>query len=634
MMVAAAVMTSLTSAASVAADDGVYSVHQLELEQHAGETLAPRVMPQTLPSTTGKDLSRVVYGYYPFWVADLSTIRWDALTHLAWFGVNMTSEGTIDSYHGWPDQDVVDVAHAAGVRVDVTFTLFGNSSIETLCTSASRRATAIDNMVSTMETGNADGISVDFEFVNSDTRQAFVTFIQELRAELNARGHDDAEISIAGPAVDWGEAIDLDALLDAADWYFVMGYGYFWSGSSRAGPIGMLRVTPEWAPFQNHSMVRTIAYYSRMIDADKRRQIIWGVPYYGREWTTASGDIGASTYDSLGAVSYSQSMNDLAGGGIEWLWDEGVAAPWYRWQQNGTWHQVHYADVASLAAKYALALDQDLGGVGMWALNYDKPYSELWDLLQDTFTELPTETEGHRHAPIVIDSLPFHDERDTSEGASHYFNYYSCAPDTPEFGREWVYSIDVCQPGTVLAAVPEYPDRDPDLHLLEAADQNACIDRAHTELEVEVEPGRYLLVVDTYVDMPVELEGTYSLDVDFVPQPGTEGCAGHLSCQDGSCICPTAGTVDCGGSCVDLVSDAAHCGTCGNACAQNETCIAGTCEQGPTQTEAPPQVQSAEGITGDHGGCGCRVAPNREGDGRWLVLLGLAAALRRRPVSD
>ncbi len=614
------------------------SIHRYELEQHRGERLAERVLPKTLPEPKGQSLARVVYGYYPFWVADLSTIRWSALTHLAWFSVDMNSLGEVDALNGWPDPEVVAVAHAADVRVDLTFTLFGNSSIQALCNSADRRQTAIDNMVSLMEQGGADGISVDFEFVNAATRAAFVTFIQELRAELDARGHADAQISIAGPAVDWAEAIDLETLLDYADWYFVMGYGYFWSGSSKAGPTGMLRVTEDWAAAQSQSSLRSIAYYSRIIGADKRAQVIWGVPYYGREWVTNSPNFGANVIDQLGAVTYSGARSDIAAGGVEELYHQGIENPWYRWQAGGNWRQVYYDDERSLAAKYDLAIAQDLGGVGMWALNYDKPHAELWDVLEDKFTTLPAEhPEGHRHNPIPVplDALPFHDERNTADGPSHYFNYYACDPSTPEYGREWVYALDVCQPGTIQAAVPEYPDRDPDLALLSAPDQEACLERVHTELAVDVEPGRYLLVVDTYVDTPVELEGPYELDVDFVPAPGTEGCAPHLACSAGDCVCPNPGHLDCDESCVDPSSSNAHCGACDNPCAAAEVCVMGQCQpesEGPGGSGgdggAPPNAEAdASGEVAV--GCSCATSPRPTTAG-WLALGAAAAALARR----
>lgn len=603
------------------------SIHQLEALQHAGETYAPRIVPAQVPLRTNAP-SRVVYGYYPYWVADLTTIRWNALTHLAWFSIDLDRDGAIVARHGWPDPDVVSTAHAAGVRVDLTFTLFGGADIENLCNSPSRRASTISTIVTEMEAGNADGVSIDFEFVNGDTRAGFVAFIQELRAALDIAGHPDAEISIAGPTVDWGDGLDMPALLDAADWFFIMGYGYFWSGSSHAGPTGMMRVTPDWASVQTRSMLRTLATYSTRLTAEQRHQLIWGVPYYGREYVTVSGERGASVIDQNGAVTYSAAVEDLQGA-VEPLYDDGIENPWYRWQSGNEWHQVYYDDARSLAAKYDLAFAQDLGGVGMWALNYDKPHAELWDLLEDTLHGSEPLAEGHRFSPIRIGSFPFQDERDTREGPSHYFNHYSCDPLVPEYGREWVYQVDVCQPGTLVASVPVYDDRDPDLHLLSEPDQEACLARGHTELETEVEAGSYLLTVDTFVDTPIEMAGPYTLDVDFFPQAGTEGCADYLSCHGGSCVCEEPSLTDCG-QCVDLDVDPNHCGACGQVCAAGEQCVSSACENAAGVGGGggmPPGATPLE----DDAGCSCRAAGHQDQPSRaWALALLAAAVLERR----
>jgi hypothetical protein len=43
--------------------------------------------------------------------------------------------------------------------------------------------------------------------------------------------------------------------------------------------------------------------------------------------------------------------------------------------------------------------------------------------------------------------------------------------------------------------------------------------------------------------------------------------------------CP-AGTVLCGGACVDTQADPANCGSCGNRCGNNQTCVGGQCRGG------------------------------------------------------
>ena len=39
-----------------------------------------------------------------------------------------------------------------------------------------------------------------------------------------------------------------------------------------------------------------------------------------------------------------------------------------------------------------------------------------------------------------------------------------------------------------------------------------------------------------------------------------------------------SGLTECSGKCLDLSSDPANCGSCGNACAEGVACVNGTCE--------------------------------------------------------
>lgn len=525
------------------------SVHGDELAAHRDETPAVRTMPPAARLAAGRDraLTRVVYGYYPYWAADLGSIRWEALTHLAWFAVEMDETGAVTAAHGWPDDTTVAAAHAAGVRVDLTFTLFSGSGILALTSSASRRAAAIDAMIDQLEAGGADGISVDFEGLIDGTRDHFTTFITELRAGLDERGHADAEISIAGPSVNWagGDGLpefDLPALLDQADYYFIMGYGYFYGGSSHAGPIGILELSPAWRTVQSWSMLRTIAEFASEVGAGHRRQILHGVPYYGREWVTADDSIGADATSHIGAVTYSAAMADLADGRAR-RWDDGSVQPWYAWQDGAAWHEVWYDDEESLAAKYQLIVDQDLGGAGIWALNYDVGYDALWDQLLASFGAEAAPAAGDRRAPIAIEEPAFHDERSTVDAPGSYFDFYACAPDKPEYGREVVYRIDLCAPTTLEAAVT-VASGDVDLHLLSGLDETACVARDDAALSLELEPGTYYLVADTFVSDLVTSEGAYTLDVTVGDGaicaggadagPGTAELEGGCGCAAGA----------------------------------------------------------------------------------------------------
>ncbi len=610
-------LAALVAVARPAAADPieVSSPHADALAAHRAEPRGPRIYPPA-PLRAHRSLDKIVYGYLPYWVTDLSHLRLEDLSHLADFAIEMNSDGSLANLHGWPDSELADACHAAGVKIEVTFTLFSSSGLSTLLGSADNRATAITNIIDQLEAGGADGVSIDFEGVPAASREDLVSFFQELRAGLDARGHADAGISAAAPSVDWGDAWDLAAIADIIDVYFMMCYGYFWSGSAMAGPPGLFRTTAAWASAETRSILRTAADESHEAGEALRDKLVIGVPYYGREWTTVDDSYPTSVVAHQGAVTYAVARDRLADGATR-TWDDGIRHPAIIEQSGGSWYQLWYDDEESLAYKYQLIREQELGGTGMWALGFDGAYPELWDLLEDYFSETVPLGAGSRDDPEVIDEFPFTDSGDTASEGYRYFDYYSCSPDTAEYGRELVYQVDLCQSGTLTATVADDAGVDVDLQLLDGLYESDCLARADVELAESIEPGRYYLVVDTYVNgSGVEQEGPFDLDADFEPDPDSPGCPADATCDAGECVCAGELSV-CGDACVDLDRDPVHCGDCDTACPETQSCEQGSCIE-------PEPVPA---------GCGCRTGgPGGGAAGLLLLLLlGLARLGRARP---
>jgi hypothetical protein len=61
------------------------------------------------------------------------------------------------------------------------------------------------------------------------------------------------------------------------------------------------------------------------------------------------------------------------------------------------------------------------------------------------------------------------------------------------------------------------------------------------------------------------------------PAPKTcPSCPSSQICQNGTCICPSGGTL-CGGQCTDSAADPSNCGGCGKTCKVGQFCSQGTC---------------------------------------------------------
>lgn len=310
---------------------------------------------------------KTIFGYLPYW-ENTSTLRWDLLTHVACFSLEVYSDGTLKNTRGWPWTAVINQAKANNVKVILVVALFDSAGINSIIHTPTYKQTFFENMRDQMIEGDADGLNVDFESGTSwnDDMPAFLT---ELNAYLKSY-NPDWELTIAGPAVNWSNTWDLTATANACDGIFIMGYAFAGSWSTYSGAN---------APFDGGSIniLDTMDDEYAGVPTDK---LILGVPYYGNHWTTSDSAAHSST---INYISSSRFYNDVINANTYGrLWDATSQTPWYRWYTSGQWHQVWYDDAESLGIKYDAALARGYQGVGMWALGYDEGRDELWDALE------------------------------------------------------------------------------------------------------------------------------------------------------------------------------------------------------------------------------------------------------------
>jgi N-acetylmuramoyl-L-alanine amidase len=369
------------------------SIHQEELELHDALGTPAGVDPplrwaidaETVARLTPRApvVGRTVYGFLPYWVvSDISHVQWDLLTHVAYFSAEMASDGSITALHNWPTggsvQALINTAHANGVKVTLTATLMSSSAITTLLSSATYRQNAINNLKSQMLAGNADGINIDFEGMSSTQKANFVTFMTDLTTAIHA-AKAGSHVSCDTPAVDWSGAFDFDALAVACDGLFIMGYDYYYGGSTTAGPCAPLTGGGVWGTY---NITWTVNDYLTYGGTANRGKLILGLPYYGREWPTSSSSIPSSATPPATTKLYDAARVAAASYGR--LWDGASKTPYYVYSSSG-WHQGFYDDAESLGLKWDLVNTDDLGGTGMWALNYDLGDDLLWNAIRAKF---------------------------------------------------------------------------------------------------------------------------------------------------------------------------------------------------------------------------------------------------------
>lgn len=322
----------------------------------------------------GRDLSRAVFGYLPDWeyLPSRQYLRYDLLTHIGAFDFEVNANGGITNPSYWPWTDVINLAHANGVKVILTAVNFNASDISNILRNATAKQNFFNNVKSRLIQFQLDGVNVDFEGLNTADRGAVLNqFMQDLTNFIKA-DLPNAEVSFAGPAVNWG-GWDFTGLANACDYIFIMGYSFFGSWSTTTGPC---------APLTGGSIniANTVNTQYGSVGNTHPHKLILGVPYYGLRWKTQTQNAGSTVISYIGSTRFKNDQVDVQTHGM--LWSGTHQTPWYRYQTSGEWYQVWYDNDTSLGLKYNLADAKNYMGIGMWALGYDGARPELWNEIQ------------------------------------------------------------------------------------------------------------------------------------------------------------------------------------------------------------------------------------------------------------
>jgi spore germination protein YaaH len=364
------------------------SIHQMEYDLHRNDSVdrTAQLAPVTpiLSKSGGKaTLSKKVYGWHPYWASSTAYLSYDynALSHIAYFGYETDSAtGGYTTIRDWNTTPVIAYAHQRGVKVTLTVVSFGYDANDKLLSDTIRQQRMINTLISLLKSRNGDGVNFDIESLRNTQRANLVAFMRRATTQIKSQV-PGAEISMATPAVDWSGTWDFSQLAQICDYLIVMGYDYYWTGSTTAGPVAPLEG-------ENYNITRTVDTY--ISNGVPREKLLLGVPWYGLDWPVqgparksgATGTASSRTYvvAEQMAGSYGKSF------------DQATKVPWFSYTSGLPWRQVWYDDSQSLGLKYDLVNSRSLGGIGIWALSYEGGKAEIWSGIRSAFATTGVET--------------------------------------------------------------------------------------------------------------------------------------------------------------------------------------------------------------------------------------------------
>jgi spore germination protein YaaH len=375
------------------AQNNFKSIHQEENEYHQSLQLSYEDYVKLNSKNSIKaplknnncNLKKVVYGWHPYWVnGSESSYQWDKLSHLSYFSYEVDpNTGNAITTRNWSTAAVVNTAIANGVKVTLCVTLFDNHT--PFLSSTSAQQTLINNLISLVRARNAHGVNIDFEGMSSSHTVPFASFMNNLADAFHAQ-IPGSDVSTILYAVDWNNAIDVNAMKNKVDKFIIMGYDYYYSGSATAGPNDPLY---HFGNTYNYTLSKSVTNY--LDKGCPPQKLILGLPYYGREYGTVSSSIPSNVNNSPNSASrtYSVLRANTSGNysSTNARWDNESYTPYYVFNNGTEWRQCFYNDAYTMNRKLQFINQRGLGGMGIWALSYDNGYNDYWNAIQNNLTD-------------------------------------------------------------------------------------------------------------------------------------------------------------------------------------------------------------------------------------------------------
>lgn len=325
------------------------------------------------------NLNKRVYGWNPYWMGSAyNNYQWDLLSDLCHFSYEVdASDGSAGTTHAWLTDAAVTAAQNNGVKVSLCATLFNNHA--TFLTNSSAKQNFISTMISLVQQRNGNGCNIDFEGVPAAQSANFTAFMIDLCNQMHA-AIPGSEISIALPAVDWSNVYDVTAMANYVDLFIIMGYDYYWSGSTTAGPTDPLY---NFVTSYNQTLTKSVTYYlNKNVPNGK---LLLGLPYYGREWPTNASTIPATATATGTARTYNYVRNNpLTYSNPQF--DANSFSQYFAFN-TGSWNQCFINNGYTMGKRFDIVNQFGIGGIGIWALGQDNGYTDFWDKIKEKFSD-------------------------------------------------------------------------------------------------------------------------------------------------------------------------------------------------------------------------------------------------------
>ena len=258
-----------------------------------------------------------------------------------------------------PTMVVTNIGESGGFDSELASIILNNQNTQN---------TFINNIISTATAKNYNGIDIDFEYLYPSDREAYNTFLRNLKAKLTPLNLP-LSVAVAPKYRDnqqgiLYEAHDYKAIGEIANRVIIMTYewGYVYGEPMAISPL--------------REVEAVISYAVTRIPSNK---ILMGMPNYAYDWA-----IPFVMGTAANTITNTRALEIALENGATINFDSTAQAPYFNYtDNNGQNRVVWFEDARSIESRLNLVNKYNLAGVSYWTINNFFPVN--WTVLNSMF---------------------------------------------------------------------------------------------------------------------------------------------------------------------------------------------------------------------------------------------------------
>lgn len=328
---------------------------------------------------------RQVIGFQPYFLLDRADKDYEKyLTDLTYFGLTIDIDGRLvklnnpqEEEPGWTTlrldkfQSRLKQVQKKGLQASILVFNANEASISALLKEPQQHAVnLVDEVAPIMKEHGFGDLNLDIESfrpASESAQQAYTDFVKKVKNKLEEKKLGTLTVEVTAISLLEPRLTDVRALGEIADRLVLMAYDYNYLLSHVSGPVAPLGGAPQ----QREMDVRTsLQELVRLVPPEK---VILGIPLYGYQWETLSGNPGSATIPGGGSTASHRRVQELikTDENCQKDFDEDSQQPYVICQRENYYEQIFYEDEQSIEEKIKLAQEFKIAGVALWALGYE-----------------------------------------------------------------------------------------------------------------------------------------------------------------------------------------------------------------------------------------------------------------------